>query len=128
MSLVGHQGGFPLFHLFGIVSSMLQPFLACYGLFRTVPFLTSDNVTERSELHICYKSTSWRIASVIIKWGSLKYGTGDLSKQFRCPLTARKSRSFNWVFKVNLHKILFSKILALKFCSKYIGLLSSSKW
>ena len=29
----------------------------------------------------------------------------------------------NWVFSLNLHEILFWSILALKFCSKYIGLL-----
>ena len=47
MSLVAHQeGGISLFHLFGIVSATFQPLLAYYGLFRIVPFFTSNNVTE----------------------------------------------------------------------------------
>ena len=43
MSLVAHQeGGNSLFHLFEIVSGMLQHFLACCDLFRVVPFFTSN--------------------------------------------------------------------------------------
>ena len=59
MSLVAHQeGGFSLFHMLAIVSSMLQPLLACHGLFRVVPFFTSNDVTEYFDLQIYYKSTS----------------------------------------------------------------------
>ena len=46
MSLVAHQGGFSLFHLFKIISVTLKPLLACYSLFRVVPFFTSNDVTE----------------------------------------------------------------------------------
>ena len=59
MSLVAYQeGGFSLFHMFAIVSGMLQPLLVCYGLFRVVPFFTSNDVTECFDLQIYYKSTS----------------------------------------------------------------------
>ena len=79
MSLVAQQeGGFSLFHLFEIISGTLQPLLACYGLFRVVSFFISNDVTECFSLQIYYKSTSYRfyyrIASVTIKWDSLKQG------------------------------------------------------
>ena len=42
MSLVVHQEGiFFLLDFFGVVFGLFQPFLACFGLFRVVPFLTS---------------------------------------------------------------------------------------
>ena len=61
MSLVANQeGGFSLFHLFGIVSGTFQAFLACYGLFRVFPFFASKDVTECFDQQIYYKSTSCR--------------------------------------------------------------------
>ena len=51
-SLVTHkEGGLSLFYLlFGVVSGSFQPALASYGLFRLVPILTSDDVTEYFDL------------------------------------------------------------------------------
>ena len=60
MSLVAHQkGGFSLFHLFGDVSGTFS-LLACYGLFRVVPFFTSNGVTECFDLQIYYELISCR--------------------------------------------------------------------
>ena len=58
---VPHQeGGFSLFYLLGIVFRTSQPVLDCYGLFRVVPFFTSNDATECFDLQIYYKSTSYR--------------------------------------------------------------------
>ena len=55
MLLVAHQeGDFSLFHSFGVVSSMFQPLLASYGLFRVIPFFTRKAVTECCDLQIYY--------------------------------------------------------------------------
>ena len=57
MSCVTHQeGGFSLLHLFGVVSGTFQPL--CHGLFRVIPFFTSNDVTKRFDLQIYYESTS----------------------------------------------------------------------
>ena len=61
MSLVAHQeGGFSLFHLFGVVSGTFQPLLPCYDLFHAVSFFKGNGVTECFELQIYYESTSCR--------------------------------------------------------------------
>ena len=61
MSLATHQeGGFSLFHLFGVVPGTLQPLLACCGLFCVVPFFTSNDATECFDSQIYYESTSCR--------------------------------------------------------------------
>ena len=58
MLLVAHQeGGFSLFHLFGVVSGTFRPLVASYGLFRDVPFFTSNDVTDCFDLQIYYEST-----------------------------------------------------------------------
>ena len=58
MSLVAHQkGALSLLHLFGVVSGKFQPVLASYGLFRVVPFFTSNDATECFDLQIYYEST-----------------------------------------------------------------------
>ena len=66
---------FSLFHLFGIISGTLQPLLACYILFRVVPFLqatTSQNVLN--QLHVdfitkdckcCYKKGQLKVGQVL---------------------------------------------------------------
>ena len=80
MSPVAHQeGDFSLFHLFGVVSGMLQPLLASYGLFCVVPFFTNNDVTEYFDskfanlLRINFMLILiQRIESVIINWDSLK--------------------------------------------------------
>ena len=60
MSLVTHQkGDFSLFHLFGVVSGTFQLRLACYDLFRVVPFFTSNDVIECFDLEIYYESASY---------------------------------------------------------------------
>ena len=56
-----HQAvGFSLVHLFGVVSGTFQPPLACYSLFRVVPFFTNNDATECFDLQFCYESTSCR--------------------------------------------------------------------
>ena len=57
MSLVAHQdGGFSLFHFFGVVSGTFQPLLPSYGLFRVVPLFASNDVTECFDLQIYSES------------------------------------------------------------------------
>ena len=77
MSLIAHtEGGFSLFHFFGVVSGTFQPLLACYGLFRVAPLFTNHNVTECFYLQIYYKLTSCRFCykGVRYKVGQLKIG------------------------------------------------------
>ena len=75
--LVTHkEGGFSLFCLlFGVVSGLFQPVLACYSLLQVVPRFTRDDVTECFDLQIYYKSTSWRCC---YKVGQLYYKVEQL--------------------------------------------------
>ena len=50
-----------LFHLFRAVPGTFQPLLACYGLFRVVPFFTSNGATGFFDLQLYYESTLCRL-------------------------------------------------------------------
>ena len=73
MSLVVHKGGFSLFHLFGVVSGMLQPLLACYALFRVVPILQRHRLfsltTLQVQLYLNHRSSHRRcsVKKVLVK-------------------------------------------------------------
>ena len=76
MSLVVHkERDFSLFHLvIGVASGTFQPFAACYGLFRVVPLVTTDEVTDCFDLEIYYKSTScifyYKVGQALLKSGT----------------------------------------------------------
>ena len=112
------EGGFSLFRLFGVVSSLFQPVIACHGLFRFVSHFTSNDVAKCFDLQIFYKSTSCRFyykgrASVIINWDSLDilqsrasvitkwdsflyYKVGQVVLQSRAGLPSRATFVIKW--------------------------------
>ena len=80
-SLVAHkEEGFPLFHLFGVVSGTLQPFFSLLSYFRVVPsFTRSTFFFPRFTVNQLLQ----RSVSVIIKWDNffeLQSGASGITK------------------------------------------------
>ena len=79
MSLVAStEAGFSLFHLFGVVSGLFQPLIACYGLYWVVPLLRATTLQNLltckftiNQLHVDFITTECKCCYEV---GQLKIG------------------------------------------------------